>query len=75
MAFIRKKCGYYYLVQSVRDGDAVRQITLAYLGKSPKIDANVIERIKEKYPDINIDMTAINLKKKIEREEDWLECD
>jgi len=75
MAFIRKKGSYYYLVQSVRDRDAVRQITLAYLGKSPKIDANVIERIKEKYPDINIDMTAINLKKKIEREEDWLECD
>jgi hypothetical protein len=75
MAFIRKKGDYYYLVQSVRDGEAVRQITLAYLGKEPKIDANVIERIKEKYPDINIDMTAINLKKKIEREEDWLECD
>jgi len=75
MAFIRKKGEYYYLVQSVRQGDAVRQITLAYLGKSPKIDDNVIRRIKEKYPDIKIDKSEIKAYITTEENEDWLECD
>jgi hypothetical protein len=35
VAFIRKKGGYYYKVESYRENGHVRQRTLAYLGKNP----------------------------------------
>jgi hypothetical protein len=41
MASIRKKCGKYYLVESQRDGERVRQKVLAYLGRYPSIDEAV----------------------------------
>ncbi|MGQ9706916.1 MAG: hypothetical protein ACUVWP_07980 [bacterium] len=75
MAFIRKKGEYYYLVQSIRKGNEVRQITLAYLGKKPKVDDDVIKKVKAKYPCIDIEIKDIKLEKRREKEEDWLEYD
>jgi len=39
---------YYYLVKSVRDGDKVRQINLAYLG-AEKPTEEEIRKIKKRY--------------------------
>lgn len=38
MAYVRKKGRFFYLVQSIRRGNRVRQKTVAYLGKSTSLD-------------------------------------
>ncbi|RLI93336.1 MAG: 2-C-methyl-D-erythritol 4-phosphate cytidylyltransferase [Candidatus Altiarchaeales archaeon] len=52
MAYVRSKKingrVYYYLVKSVRDGNKVRQINLAYLG-AEKPTEEEIRKIKKRY--------------------------
>jgi len=75
MAFIRRKGEYYYLVHSVRDGDTVKQITLAYLGKNPYISNEMRERVEQEHPDIDIAWDELMEVREQEDDDEWLKWD
>lgn len=55
MAFVREKeingNKYLYLVESVRDGDSVRQKVLKYLGPRHRLSEDDMKKAKEKHGD------------------------
>lgn len=62
MAFVRKRGNSYYLVHNVRRDGRVRQMHLARLGPSPRIDDAVIQGVTAKHPFIRVDWNNVRAK-------------
>jgi hypothetical protein len=95
VAFIRYKGPYAYLVENERQREGrasrVRQRVLYYLGRRPRIDAEVIAEVERRFPDVRVDWPALRralaqgsapparasspARRRREREEEWLDWD
>jgi hypothetical protein len=62
MAFVRKRGNSYYLVHNVRRDGRIRQLHLARLGPSPRIDDAVIRGVSSKHPFIRVDWNNLKAK-------------
>lgn len=59
MAFVRRKGNSYYLVHNVRRRGRVQQLHLATLGEQPRITREVVRRVSQSHPLLQLDWARL----------------
>lgn len=79
MPYIRFRGPYAVLVHSRREGDRVRQLHLAYLGKRRRLEPELRRRLEREYPELEFDWAALERRLARgggkRRDDTWLEED